>query len=195
MLPRALRHHRDADLLAQVPHRRDVDLHGLAEVVHVLVLHGHRMAHPGVVDEDVHGPRALYHLGHQPLALVGQLRVRGDGDGAGQVADERGQALLTAGGHDDGRAGGVEHAGEALAQPVFEAPVTRATWPSSRNAASGSMVRAAEDDMAAERRGDHTLRSRPAWFGEPATTDQRPPDSSSVTRANSLPLEPPLVTQ
>ena len=76
------------------------------------------MAHPGVVDEDVHGPAALYDLGHQPLALVGRAEVGGDGDGAGQVADERGQALLTAGGHDDGRAGGVEHAGEALAQPA-----------------------------------------------------------------------------
>ena len=76
------------------------------------------MAHAGVVDEDVHGPAALDDLGHQPLALVGPAEVRGDGDGAGQLADQRGQALLAAGGDDHGRAGGVEHAGEPLAQPA-----------------------------------------------------------------------------
>ncbi len=79
----SLRHHRDADLLAQVPDGRDVDLHGLAEGVDVLVLHGHGVAHAGVVDEDVHGPAALDDLGHQPPALVGPAEVRGDGDGAG----------------------------------------------------------------------------------------------------------------
>ena len=39
-------------------------------------------------------------------------------DGAGQVADERGQALLTAGSDYDGRGGGVEDAGEALGRPA-----------------------------------------------------------------------------
>ena len=47
-----------------------------------------------------------------------ELRSRGDREGAGQLADERGQPVLAAGGHDDGRAGGVEHAGEPLAEPA-----------------------------------------------------------------------------
>ena len=97
-----------------MPDRRDVDLHGLAEGVDLLVLHGHDVAHPGVVDEDVHGPEALDDLGHQPPALVGRAQIRGDGDRPGEPADQRGQAFLAAGGHDDGRTGGVEDAGEPL---------------------------------------------------------------------------------
>ena len=99
-----------------MPDGGDVELHRLAERVEVLVLDGHLVADAGVVDQHADGAEALDGRGDQPLAILGQRQVGGDGERARQVVDERGQPVGAAGGDDDVGPDGVEHAGEAVAE-------------------------------------------------------------------------------
>jgi hypothetical protein len=100
-----------------MPHRRHVDLHGLTEGVEVFVLDGDLVPDTGVVDEDVDRTGPFEHLGHETLAVVGARQVGRDGQRARQLLDERVETVTPPRRHDHRGTSGVEHPGEALAEP------------------------------------------------------------------------------
>ncbi len=109
--------HRRRGELRQVPQRRDVDLHRVAELFERLVLHANGLADTGVVDEDVDAPAPLDRFSDEPFAFVRVTDVGPDDDRTRQFRGESLEALDAPRRQHHLRAHGVQDTREVGAQP------------------------------------------------------------------------------